>query len=121
MIQAWMRKIQLETNLIMYVCIMRHVCVCRDSNKEVLHAVTRMVEAATPALGEVSESEQRPWASSVLGLKGPSTVHPRSPTLAPRDYLKERKYLSLHTHTLTLCTKKLYNSSIIVRGIIAIL
>lgn len=89
---------------------MRPVHVCRDSKKEVLHAVTRMVEAATPALGEVSESEQRPWASSVLGLKGPSTVHPRSPTLAPRDYLKERKYFSLHTHTFTLCTENLCKS-----------
>lgn len=99
---------------------MKHVNVCRDNNKEVLHAVTRMVEATTPALGEVSESEERPWASSVLGLKGPSIVHPRSPTIAPRDYLKERKYLSLHTHTLNLCTKKLCNSTIIVREVIVI-
>ncbi|KAK4328767.1 hypothetical protein Pmani_000826 [Petrolisthes manimaculis] len=63
-----------------------------DSKKELLHAVTQMVEASTPPLGEVTESGPRPWASSVLGVKKPSIVHPRSPSLAPRDYLKEHGY-----------------------------
>lgn len=58
------------------------------NNNAITTALNTMVEAATPPL----EENPRPWGSPVLGVKGSSVLHVRSPPVSPADYLKEHKY-----------------------------